>query len=182
MSRSIFFISDTHFNHANILTFKDKKTGALIRPGFSNVEDMNERIIDNWNKVVKPEDKIYHVGDVAFGNVKDFHPIMRRLNGHKRLCLGNHDHFDILDYAQYFDKIMSWRQFRDQPIPFIVCHYPLHEDALFGRGGIIYNVHGHIHERNVYTGKRPDPRYINICVEHTDYTPVHIDELQQRMK
>jgi len=63
MSKEIFLISDTHFGHGNILTFKDK-SGQPIRP-YKTLEEMDEALIDNWNKVVKPTDKIYHLGDVA---------------------------------------------------------------------------------------------------------------------
>lgn len=180
--KNIWFISDTHFNHANILTFTAFDGGPRIRPEFNTVEEMNETMIANWNAKVQPFDKVYHLGDVAFGNVKNFHSIMGRLNGKKRLIIGNHDSFDILDYAQYFENIMSWRQFRDMPKPFIACHYPLHEDSLYGRG-TIFNVHGHIHQRTIFRKdtKIPDERYINICVEKINYTPVHMDELQARM-
>lgn len=181
-----FVISDTHFNHRNILTFRHgDENGPLIRPGFVNVEEMNERMIDNWNKVVKPQDKVYHLGDVALGNVNDFHNIMRRLNGHKRLIQGNHDDkFGILEYASHFEYIVSSKPFggKQYPFPFFLCHYPLHEDSLYKRGGIVYNVHGHIHEREVMLGNRPDSRYINVCVEKIDYTPMHFDELYDIMR
>jgi len=209
MANDIWFISDTHFNHANILTFRHKnETGELIRPGFTNVEHMNEVMIENWNKNIKPQDKVYHLGDVAFGNVKDFHRIMSRLNGQLRLVMGNHDKFDMDYYLRFnriidaddsnlnykyefvrpngssriFEKVMSWRQFRNMPIPFVACHYPLHEDSLYGRNGLIFNVHGHIHERRVKLGNKIDPRYINVSVEQTNYAPIHMDELQARMK
>lgn len=199
----IWFISDTHFNHANILTFRHGENGPLIRPGFENVEHMNETMIENWNKVVKAGDKVYHLGDVALGNIRDFHRIVSRLNGQLRLSIGNHDMFDMDDYLRFrkteteaqtweytrpngsvkiFERVMSWRQFRNMPIPFIACHYPLHEDATYGRGGIVFQVHGHIHERVVMKGNQPDPRYINVCVEKRNYTPIHIDELQEIMK
>lgn len=186
------YISDTHFNHANILTFRHGDNGPLIRPGFSSVEDMNETMIDNWNRVVKPGDKVYHLGDVAFGDVQDFHNIMRRLNGRKTLIMGNHDKFDTLDYAMHFKSICSWKPFKDKKskpkadkfIPFICCHYVLHQDNLYGRDGVVFNVHGHIHEREVMQnrGNVIDPAYINVCVEKRNYTPVHFDELQQIMK
>jgi calcineurin-like phosphoesterase family protein len=179
---NIWFISDTHFNHSNILTFKDND-GNLIRPDFKDVDHMNQTMVDNWNQLVKPQDKIYHLGDVSFGNAKRMTDILARLNGKKRLIMGNHDTYDIQSYAAHFQKIGSWRQFKDMPIPFICSHYPLHDDALYGRN-TVFNVHGHIHQR-VVTKKDtnvPDKRYINICVEKTNYSPVHIDDLLKKMK
>ena len=101
--RNIFVISDTHFFHKNILTFKNKD-GELIRPGFSSVEEMNETIIDNWNKTVNDEDVIYHLGDFTFGSNNRIKDVAPRLKGRKRLLLGNHD-YQPKDYQPYFDKI-----------------------------------------------------------------------------
>ena len=176
----IWFVSDTHFNHANILNFKDDK-GNLIRPGFKDVDHMNNVMIDNWNKVVKPQDKIYHLGDVSFGNGDLMIAILKRLNGHKRLVMGNHDIYDILYYAEYFEKVSSWRQFMDMPKPFVCTHYPLHPGSFEYRGAV-WNVHGHIHQNVVMKSSVPDNRYINICVEKTNYTPIHLDELMSLMK
>lgn len=188
----IYFISDTHLSHNNILTFRtDTPNGELIRPGFENIEHMNETIIENWNKVVKPSDKIYHLGDVALGNVKDFHNIMRRLNGKKRLILGNHDKFDLPVYMKYFQKISSWRSFGEFEKKFVACHYPLHHHAFqYRKGSPGWCVHGHIHEKlvRINTDKElrpigmPDSRYINVCVEHRNYTPVHLDTLLSEMR
>ena len=87
-----FFISDTHFFHANILKFLNK-SGNKIRP-FQSVEEMHEIMIERWNKNIKPTDYVYHLGDVAFGihtHRSQFNSLMHRLNGHKRLTVGNHD-------------------------------------------------------------------------------------------
>lgn len=68
MPRDIWLISDTHFNHANILKFTDSRTGLPVRPGFESVDHMNEHMIERWNSVVKPGDIVYHLGDVVMGN------------------------------------------------------------------------------------------------------------------
>jgi calcineurin-like phosphoesterase family protein len=187
----IWFISDTHFNHANILTFKtNTPDGELIRPGFKDVDHMNEVMIENWNKVVKPGDKIYHLGDVSFGNEAKYNAVMRRLNGRKRLILGNHDNFDMSYYQSHFQKIYSWRSFGQFSKAFICCHYPLHTQSFqYRKSGPGWCVHGHIHEKLVRKENKdgtilaaPDPRYINVCVEQRNYTPIHLDELLKEMK
>ena len=66
MSKNIFVISDTHFSHVNILKFKNA-AGELNRPGFDSPDHMNEVIIENWNKTIKSDDIIYHLGDFTFG-------------------------------------------------------------------------------------------------------------------
>ena len=78
MSKNIFFISDTHFGHANMLQFTNYD-GTRMRP-FDSIEELDELMIENWNKMVKPTDKIYHLGDVVY-HCKNRDQIMQRLNG-----------------------------------------------------------------------------------------------------
>ena len=73
-------ISDTHFRHADILKFKDY-AGKIVRQ-FDNVHQMDECMFDNWNSVVKPNDTIYHLGDVVMGEDK---PTWLKENMHKAL-------------------------------------------------------------------------------------------------
>lgn len=179
----IWFISDQHYNHKNILKFTDHD-GNLIRPGFKDIDHMNETMIENHNRVVKPYDKVYFGGDVGKGSLG----ILNRLHGKKRLILGNHD--DLLEPRELlcFEKVTSWRFFGDTPVKFVVSHYPLHPMSFEYRGSSTpekraVNVHGHIHEKFVkLENGQNDPRYINICVEKINYTPVHIDELMKMIE
>lgn len=82
---NIFFTSDTHFGHTNILQFCN-------RP-FHSVQEMNEALINNWNNVVRPEDTVYHLGDFAFGGSQLWNDVLSKLNGHIYLILGNHKIF-----------------------------------------------------------------------------------------
>jgi calcineurin-like phosphoesterase family protein len=88
---SILIISDTHIGHKNILTYCPwRKTWA------SSIDEMDAKIIEEWNKVVAPEDTVYHLGDVAFakeGNKPTrFAELRKSLNGSINLAVGNHDH------------------------------------------------------------------------------------------
>jgi len=171
--RNIFVISDTHFFHKNILTFK-KPDESLVRDGFSSVEDMNERIIDNWNKTVNDEDVIYHLGDFTFGSKNRIKDIAPRLKGRKRLILGNHD-YQPNDYQPYFEKIFSYRQFGRDIFkrPVVLCHFPLHRSAFdYRTGNEGLNIHGHLHHN--LTGESV---HVNVCVEHTNYSPVSIEDI-----
>lgn len=96
MSKNIWFISDTHFQHKNIaLVFTDAKTGKRVR-NFNSVQEMDETMIQNWNSVVKYGDIVYHLGDVFFGNAESADKILQRLNGEKKLIMGNHDHMPLI--------------------------------------------------------------------------------------
>src|SRR5437667_10657804 len=107
MSRNIFLISDTHFLHANILKFMNGE--ERLRKEFQSLEEMHETIIQNWNSVVRVQDHIWHLGDVTFQYNHLFSEIMSRLNGHKRLCIGNHDKLQNPNLMKWFEKVTLWR-------------------------------------------------------------------------
>jgi calcineurin-like phosphoesterase family protein len=170
----IWFISDTHFFHDNMMGFKDSQ-GNLIRGSrFKDTHHMNMVMVANWNDHVKPQDKVYHLGDVAVGvkNASDFTNLMSILNGHKRLLLGNHDHIRSPAYNA-FEQIDLWTGGKFKQYNFVASHIPLRPDQM--RDGE-FNVHGHTHQ-NVLA----DKRYINVCVERTDYRPLHLDEIRERI-
>lgn len=129
---------------------------------------MNERMIDNWNRVVRPGDKVYHLGDVFFGDKEWFKKHWPRLNGSKRLVIGNHDDVKFLSSGGFFQKVMMWRPFKEFGL--LLSHVPLHEDHIRGHG---VNVHGHIHEKTP-----PKGPYKCVCVEHINYTPINIEKLR----
>lgn len=161
-----FLISDTHFGHANILTFKDKD-GKPIRP-FQSLEQMNETMIDNWNRVVSPVDKVYHLGDVLFTK-KWLDLIMPRLNGTKVLIKGNHDNLKLSQYAQYFKDVRAYWVLDK----LVLSHVPIHPESLSRWKA---NVHGHLHNNTL-----TDPRYINVSVERINYTPINFEEIHDEI-
>ena len=173
--KDIWLISDTHFGHENILGFIDSRTGKHIRP-FSSVEEMDEVMIENWNKVIKPGDKVYHLGDVFMGPKDEFIKKWKRLNGQKRLILGNHDDAKFFAKHELVAKIDVWRMFPEFGL--LLTHVPVHETTLYeGRfskfpNGAI-NVHGHLH-----TNPSPSDQHRCVCVEQIGFAPIHIEEVR----
>ncbi len=159
------FISDTHFFHENILKFTGND-GKPIR-NFESINHMHEFMVDKWNSVVKANDYVYHLGDVTFRYGSEFNELMSRLNGRKRLTLGNHDKIKGTDLIRWFEKVDLWKGFKEHN--FTVSHMPLMLQSL--RDGA-YNVHGHVHQNSLN-----NPNYINVSVEVRNYTPVNIDEI-----
>lgn len=168
MARDIWIISDTHFQHEGIIHYCD-------RP-FSSSEEMDQTMIENWNKTVRPGDIVYHLGDVFFGNKDEADKLLSKLHGKKRLVVGNHDNVELPVFKRHFKKIRMWRYFSEHGL--LLTHVPVHEDALYRGEDLprLVNVHGHTHQ----TG--PKGRYLNACVEHWDYTPVHIEEFAKLAK
>lgn len=175
MAKDIWFTSDTHYGHKNICKFM-RDDGTPLRP-WDDVEEMNEALIDNFNSVVKSQDKVYHLGDLhmEYSFTPNIQNIMRRLNGHKRLVMGNHDMCDTKEYFVYFEKLYGVRVFHKEGI--VLSHIPLREENL--RNGWI-NLHGHTHAHIIKEKEgwnTPHPRYRNMCVENTNFIPIHWDEV-----
>lgn len=163
-------ISDTHFFHENIIQY-------CGRP-FANAELMNECMLDYWNESVKPQDHVYHLGDVACGyggDDKVLGNLLRRLNGKKRLIVGNHDNLKSVALQTHFQKIEMWYGFWwEKKYGITFTHVPYLRQHL--RDGIV-NGHGHIH-----TNLSPEPWHLNFCVEHTNYRPTNLDEVLSKVK
>lgn len=136
-----------------------------IRP-FDNAQEMDEAMIERWNNVVKLGDKVYHLGDVAIPKRGLLH--LPKLNGRKCLIKGNHDIHKLKEYVGLFYDIRSTHVLGGM----VLTHVPIHPNQLHR---FKINVHGHMHE-NVVAG---DSRYINICVEHTNYTPIALEEVEK---
>lgn len=166
---NVFCTSDFHFGHAaTIFSFK-RKDGTALR-SFKSVEEMNETMIDRFNSLVCPCDKVYILGDLAMKESELHH--LGRLNGHLRLILGNHDTGDYKKYAQYFEAIYSSRLLDRM----IFTHIPIHPDCI---GRSFCNVHGHSHwTPELCFG----PRYLNVSVEMTDFYPISLEDIKKKVQ
>lgn len=185
MSHNTFFASDHHFGHANIIKFTDAD-GKRLRE-FDTPDEMDEHMIAQHNKVVRPNDTCWFGGDVVIN--RRFLAQVARLNGRKRLVLGNHDIFKNKDYFNAgFEDLHAFRKFDT----FVLTHIPVHPESL-GRWGI--NVHGHLHANRVQKWSVDsfdqhcngewviDKRYYSICMEQLDdYTPISLEDLRKAIQ
>jgi calcineurin-like phosphoesterase family protein len=182
---SVFLVSDTHFGHAGVCRFTDSITGEKIRP-WTNPDEMDEEMVKRWNETVRPNDKVYHLGDVVI-NRKAL-SIMSRLNGDKVLIRGNHDIFRDDEYRVYFRELRAYHVMNGM----ILSHIPVHE-ASTGRFGT--NIHGHLHTGRVKRARgvdaktgttlystENDVRYHCVCVEQTDFRPILFEDVMKRIK
>jgi calcineurin-like phosphoesterase family protein len=155
----IYFISDTHFNHNNIITLAN-------RP-FKDVEEMNETIVENWNRVVKDEDIVYFLGDFCFEEKdKDTNYWLNRLKGKIIFIRGNHDHTKMVKLTK---AVLA-----SNLGGLLLLHDPFGLDY----SGVL--IHGHHHAN----GKLFDVFRRRICVscELIDYTPISLDDLMTMYK
>lgn len=177
MSRDIWFFSDHHFGHANILTFTDGNTGEMVRPMFDNVDHMDEYMVETWNAHVKPGDLVWHGGDITFDKRRFTDNILNRLHGKLRITVGNHDDIKFLCGLGRIEKLVESRRFDE--FGFIYSHRPMHQEGTWNhrQNRFMVSVHGHIHQN-----PSPPGLYINVSVEETNYKPVHIEEITSRAK
>ena len=181
---SVFLVSDTHFGHAGVCRFTRSDGVTKLRP-FDTPEEMDEFMVEAWNKKVKPTDKVYHLGDVVI-NRRSL-SIMDRLNGDKVLIRGNHDIFKDEDYRKYFRELRAYHVMNGM----ILSHIPIHSESL-GRFGV--NIHGHLHANRVMRPARVleefidhgcttiDERYHCVCVEQTDFAPILFEDVIKRIE
>lgn len=164
----IFFTSDTHYHHANIIKYSN-------RP-YKNVEEMNQALIDNWNRVVGPKDTVYHLGDVSFGReLKE----LNYLNGYKVFILGNHDKYFVENCKKEGKnyEIKNYAEISYMNEKLILFHFPLltWNKARYGS----FQLHGHIHSKvPIYSNVR---RY-DVGVDANNYTPVSIEQIIESFK
>ena len=181
----VFLVSDTHFGHAGVCRFTHNDTGIKIRP-WTDPNEMDEAMVKMWNETVKPNDKVYHLGDVVI-NRKAL-PILNRLNGDKVLIKGNHDIFKLEDYTKYFRDIRGYHVMNNM----ILSHIPVHSDS---KGRFSANIHGHLHTNRVMKargvdattgrilyGKEIDPWYFNISVEQIGFKPILFEDVIAKIK
>ena len=178
----IYFTSDTHFGHANIIKYCD-------RP-FATVEEMNEALVKNWNSRVSPSDTVYHLGDFAMGG-KDNLNIRSRLQGKIVLIRGNHDR-SCEQMAPYgFSEIYDNLKLEVDGVKLYLAHIAHHiADPYAGRNttekilpellvpppiDFDYFLCGHVHEkwtRHFNT--------INVGVDVCNFHPMTLAEVLKR--
>jgi len=166
-----FFVGDTHFGHQRVITFKNDD-GTLMRP-FDSIEEHDECLIESWNRVVRPDDKVYHLGDVVMN--RHALPTVRRLNGRKILVKGNHDVFTARQYLDVagFEDIQGAVVFKSG---YLLSHIPVHTCQL-ERWRV--NIHGHLHNNRSLDH---DPRYLCVSLERLPHwAPVDWDWIQEEI-
>lgn len=167
-----FLIADTHFGHAGVCRFC-ASDGTKLRP-WEDPADMDEALVDRWNAVVRPSDKVYHLGDLAMA--RRHIATIGRCNGTKVLIKGNHDQFALDDYTPYFKDVRGSHVLAGK----LLTHIPVHPASLERWGA---NIHGHLHsERVLGADGQPDPRYACVSVEQIGFAPVALDEVLLRVR
>lgn len=160
-----YFIADTHFSDGNILVYEH-------RP-FKSVDDMNDTIVQNWNKIIRTDDEVYILGDI--GNPT----ILSELAGNKIVVVGNHDNYtELLNtnaelYVSKYPIMVGPMWLSHEPITFMPPECPY------------VNIHGHTHRFSYGLTERTwraGNRYFCVSVEQIGYTPISMDEIIAKLE
>lgn len=169
-----YYISDMHFNHEGII--------RICNRPYSNCEEMEEDIVDKWNKKVKSNDEVYILGDISYkSSVQKAVSILKRLNGKKYLIKGNHDKYsfcvDIRTNGQV-EWVKDYAEIDDNGRMVVLFHYPIEDWNGQYHGS--YHLYGHVHNND--NNYKIMPRRYNVGVEVIGYEPRTLDELIEMNK
>ncbi|MDA7501948.1 metallophosphoesterase family protein [Chitinophagales bacterium] len=173
--KNIFFTSDHHFGHKNIIKFSN-------RP-FDSVEEMDTALIQKWNEKVGPDDEVYHLGDVGLCSAGKLREILDQLNGKIYLIKGNHEksaevcssRFEWI--KDYHELVVKDPEFKKGQQMIVLFHYALREWNASHWG--TYHLYGHSHGS---LKDDPSSHSFDIGVDCHDFSPLSYEEVKAIMK
>ena len=167
----LYFTSDLHFYHDNII--------QLTSRPYQDVNEMNDRLIANWNKKIRPKDEVYILGDVTMKSYVYAQEALQQLQGRKYLIRGNHDRF--VQQKEFDQSLFSWvkeyAELKYEGYRFILFHYPIAEWNGFYHGAI--HLHGHQHNPAQVNDHNRDNgfRRYDVGVDANQQMPVSIVDI-----
>ena len=166
----LFFTSDTHWGHFNISKY-------CHRP-FNSRSEMDNALIDNWNKVVPPDGIVVHCGDFMLPHkedIKEYEKILKKLNGNILLCRGNHDRIPLsIEPQGKLIAVVDIAMVYADKVKIMASHYPMlaypADYQVFGHihtlsNGICYGIDGDVNNRIRKT-------QYDVGVDQNGYKPV----------
>lgn len=189
-NQKIFFTSDHHFDHKNVLVFCTNRE-------FSCIKDMDKALISNWNEVVGPEDIVFVLGDFHWSNSnKAIKRVLNKLQGKINIILGNHD--DLKGFRELPEHVTLCSDITHlwiyppspeedtQPVRVVLSHYPLMSWS--GRSQGVLNLFGHIHSHELRDKEEFDqslplwPEQYDVGVDNNNLYPVELFDIINKLK
>lgn len=179
----IFFCSDLHFFHHNVMDF-------CYRP-FTSIEEMNQKLIENWNSVVGKDDVVFCLGDFCFGDTEKWKSVLEQLNGNIYLAKGNHDDDMPAGIREYFKDIQYQYQIKIENQRIILNHYPLlcyagsYKEV---QNNPTWNLFGHVHSGPLSIGRDKSrlsvcfPEQYDVGVDNNNYFPISFHQVMEKIK
>ena len=162
------YTADLHLGHTRIIEFCN-------RP-FADIDEMNARIIQNFQSSVDFDDDLWVLGDFAFGqstSLEKFENWFHQIPGRKHLVIGNHDDEAVI--ALPWESISDLKEIKDGDQPVVLCHYPM--ITWNGARKRAVQLFGHVHDQ--WQGSRNS---VNVGVDQWDFGPVQIGDILRRAR
>ena len=177
-----FFTSDSHWGHKRII--------ELCKRPFKDVEEMNNSLIKNWNKVVPKNGIVFHLGDFAFGGSELWNKVLDQLNGKIYLILGNHDRGNLREnYIKKFELVTPQMQIEIEGRSIYLNHYPfLCYGGSYRDENSVWQLFGHVHSGPHSGGLDCDrlgvlfPYQYDVGVDNNNYTPISWTEVKAKIQ
>lgn len=165
-----FIIADLHFGHKNIIEYES-------RP-FSNVEEMDKRLIGLWNSVVCKNDLVYVLGDFTLSRKMNIiKELVNSLNGRKILIMGNHDTRKPKEYIDAGFEVATKKPMMVEP-GVILMHEPFVDLSLVAPNYIYF--FGHVHANKTLMDEYDN--CMCVSVERINYQPIDLDECIRKVR
>lgn len=178
---NIYFTSDTHFGHHNIIQYTN-------RP-WRDVQEMNEALIANWNSVVRADDHVYHLGDVCMGRLWESVKCLKRLKGKKFLIQGNHDVKAVKDpefrkqweWIRPYHELMHVDPETGKKQLIVMCHYAFRvwNKSHHGSWALCGHSHGSLREALPYY--QGAGKLLDVGTDVHGYHPISFNHIKQIM-
>ena len=175
----VWFTADSHWGHRNIIKY-------CQRP-FLDVEEMNETLISNWNKVVGINDYVFHLGDFSVGGAAEWTSLLDSLNGKIFLVLGNHDMNNVdQGFMRRFEDVSMQMLISIGKQRVYLNHFPFLCYGGAYRG--TWQLFGHLHTSSCMSGIDTPrlhmlfPRQYDVGVDNNNYTPISFAEVEVKIQ
>lgn len=164
----IYFVSDLHFGHKNIMKYEPEYRG------YSGVKDMNEHLIKQWNSKITNDDIVYNLGDFFYHTKPtEVEEILSRLQYKKMiLIVGNHDDNKTLNILRSKGVEVKYADIiRREGYGLYLSHYP----TIIGSKKM-YNIHGHLHSKQIGSNY-----HINVGYDSLGKVAISLEELMEEV-
>lgn len=167
----IYFTVDLHFYHDHII--------RLANRPYHDIREMDQALVENWNRRIRGDDEVYILGDVTMKNHVYAQEMLKKLKGRKYLIEGNHDRF--VHQTGFDQALFTWvkqlYELKYEGHSFILCHYPIAEWNGFYHGSIHLHGHQHNHADVNYRNRDNGLLRYDVGVDANAMTPISIQEI-----
>lgn len=173
---NVYFISDLHISHKNILYHSPNRVKAFNLENNEDIEGHDKYIIDMWLSTTKRNDHVYILGDFILTNKEKTEKILNILKskGVKiHMILGNHDK-SLKGLDRYFESVDLYKtvRFKKSIFDFIeedefeifMCHFPMKSWFNKPRGSM--HLYGHVHWNSPHMDEETDDLCLNVGLDN----------------